>query len=104
MENRISYFDGTLSQLIGWTLLGIIVTVLSLGICLPWAYCMVYNWETKHTIIDTKRLGFDGKAIQLFGHWLKWLVLIIITLGIYGLWVNIKLKQWKIKHTYFIES
>ena len=97
-----SYFDGGLLQLIGWKLLGIIVTILTLGICYPWAFTMVYNWEVKHTIIDGKRLKFDGSAIGLFGLWIKLLLLIIITLGIYSFWVSISLKKWKTKHTYFI--
>ena len=62
---------------------------------------MIYDWETKHTVINGKRLAFDGKAIQLFGNWIKWLLLTIITLGIYGFWLNIALKKWKTKHTYF---
>lgn len=101
MEEK-SYFDGGLLQLIGYQLLGILITVCTLGICFPWAVCIIYNWEIKHTIINGKRLAFDGTAIQLFGNWIKWLFLTIITCGIYGFWVNIKLKKWKTKHTYFI--
>ena len=100
MEQQ-SYFDGGLLQLIGWKLLGGLITILTLGICYPWAVCMVYNWEVKHTVIEGKRLEFDGKAIQLFGNWIKWLLLTIITLGIYGFWVGIKLKKWITKHTHF---
>lgn len=97
-----SYFDGGLLQLIGWTLLGIIVTVFTLGICMPWAYCMIYRWEANHTVINGRRLSFDGTAVQLFGKWIVWLILTIITLGIYGLWVSIKLKKWKVSHTHFV--
>lgn len=97
-----SQFDGGLLQLIGWTLLGIIVTVLTLGICMPWAYCMIYRWEANHTVINGRRLSFDGTAVQLFGKWIIWLILTIITLGIYGLWVSIKLKKWKVSHTHFV--
>ena len=60
-----SYFDGGLLQLIGWKILGFLVTFFTLGICYPWSVCMIYGWETKHTVINGKRLGFDGKAIQL---------------------------------------
>ena len=101
MEEK-SDFDGGLLQLIGWRILGTLVTVLTLGICLPWAYCMIYRWETKHTVIDGKRLQFDGTAIQLFGTWIKWLLLTIITLGIYSFWVSIKLTKWKTKHTHTV--
>lgn len=100
--NNESYFDGGLLQLIGWKILGFLITSLTLGICFPWAYCMVYGWEAKHTVINGKRLQFDGTAIQLFGNWIKWLFLCIITLGIYGFWLNISLKKWKVKHTHFV--
>lgn len=98
-----SYFDGGLLQEIGWTLLGILVTVCTFGICFPWAMCMLYSWETRHTVINGHRLGFDGKAIQLLGNWIIWLLLCYITLGIYGFWVHIALKKWKTKHTYFVD-
>ena len=101
MDKEKSYFDGGLLQLIGWKILGFIVTVLTLGICFPWAMCMIYNWETKHTVINGKRLKFDGSAIGLFGLWIKWFLLCIITLGIYSFWVQISLKKWKTKHTSF---
>ena len=96
-----SYFDGKLIQLIGWRLLGGILTAVTFGICFPWAMCMIYSWETKHTVINGKRLSFDGTGIQLFGTWMKWLALCIITLGIYSFWVAIDLKKWQTKHTYF---
>lgn len=96
-----SYFDGGLLQLIGWRILGFLVTVCTLGICYPWAVCMVYRWETRHTVIDGHRLEFDGTAIGLFGLWLKWWILCFITLGIYGFWVCISIRKWKAKHTKF---
>jgi uncharacterized membrane protein YjgN (DUF898 family) len=96
-----SYFDGGLLQLIGWNLLGALVTTLTLGICYPWAFCMVYRWEAKHTVINGQRLRFDGTGAGLFGLWIKWLLLSIITLGIYLFWVGISLKKWKTKHTHF---
>ena len=87
--------------MIGYRILGALVTTITFGICLPWAMCMIYDWEAKHTVIDGHRLYFDGTAIQLFGNWIKWLLLTIITIGIYGFWVSIKLKNWKTIHTHF---
>ena len=49
MEKENSYFDGGLFQLIGWKILGFLVTVITFGICYPWALCMVYSWKVKHT-------------------------------------------------------
>ena len=96
-----SYFDGGLLQLIGWGILGVLVTVCTLGICYPWAICMILRWETKHTVVDGRRLYFDGSVLQLFGNWIKWFLLCIITLGIYSFWLKIEMKKWEVKHTHF---
>lgn len=104
MNFQNSYFDGGLLQLIGWHILGALITVCTLGICYPWACCMIYSWETKHTVIEGRRLRFDGTAMQLFGSWIKWLLLCFITLGIYSFWVGIALKKWKVKHTFFADA
>ena len=98
-----SYFDGGLLSLIGWNILGFFITTLTLGICYPWALCMVYGWEINHTTINGIRLKFTGTAMGLFGNWIKWLLLTFITLGIYSLWLNIALKKWKVKHTAFVD-
>ena len=97
-----SYFDGGLLQLICWWILGFLVTVFTLGICFPWAYCMVYRWEARHTVVDGRRLTFDGTALQLFGKWSLWLLLSIVTFGIFLFWVGIALRKWKAKHTHFV--
>lgn len=99
-----SKFDGGLAQKVGWTILGTLVTICTIGICYPWSICMIKNWEVKHTIIDGKRCYFDGHAAQLFGNWIKWLLLMIITIGIYSFWISIKMKQWVTKHTHFVEN
>ncbi len=98
-----SYFDGGLLQLIGWRVLGFLVTVFTFGICYPWACCMVYRWETKHMVIERKRLNFNGTAAQLFGKWILWWLAIIFTLGIFLFCLPIILKKWKMKHTTFLQ-
>jgi len=103
MKNgRYSFFDGGLFSLIGWTVLGTILTICSFGILYPWALCMTYGWKINHTVIEGHRMQFNGSAINLFGNWIKWLLLIIITLGIYSFWVGIRLEDWKAKNTSFV--
>ena len=97
-----SYFDGKLHQQIGYSILAILITIFTLGICYPFACCMLWKWEAKHTVINGNRLSFDGTAMQLFGNWIKWWLLTIITFGIYSFWLGIKMKQWKTKHTFMI--
>ena len=102
MENK-SYFDGGLLQLVGWRILGFLLTVCTLGICYPFALCMMYGWETKHTVVNGHRLTFDGNGLQLWGQWIIWLLLSVITLGIYSFWVGISMRKWKVSHTHFAD-
>jgi len=96
-----SYFDGGLLQYVGWSILGFIVTSISLGLLYPWAAVMIMNWRVKHTVINGRRLRFDGTAMQLFGNYIKWWLLTVITLGIYSFWLFIAIEKWKVKHTHF---
>ncbi|WP_203288573.1 DUF898 family protein [Metabacillus indicus] len=100
-HKEASYFDGGLFQYIGWSLLGLLVTVCTFGICYPWSITMILSWKARHTVINGKRLRFHGTAIGLFGNWIKWWFLCIITLGIYSFWLFIALEKWKTKHTSF---
>lgn len=96
-----SYFDGGLFQLIGWTILGWVITLVTFGIGFPWAICMVYGWKTNHTVIEGRRLRFTGSAMGLFATWIKIFLLTIITFGIYGFWANITIEKWKVRNTEF---
>ncbi|WP_192986001.1 DUF898 family protein [Carnobacterium mobile] len=103
MKNgRQSFFDGGLISLIGWSILGGVITIITFGICYPWALCMVYGWKINHTVIEGRRMQFHGSAFSLFSHWIKWLLLTVITLGIYGFWLSIKLEDWKARNTSFV--
>lgn len=97
-----SEFTGGLLGLIGINLLAMLITTITLGICLPYAIVIIQKWYTEHTIIDGHKLTFDGTGIELFGQWIKWFLLTIITLGIYGFWVNIKMKAWIVSHTHLV--
>ena len=61
--DRSSFFDGGLFPLIGWTILGFLVTVLSIGILYPWSLVMVYGWKINHAVTDGHRMQFNGSAI-----------------------------------------
>ena len=61
-NNSDSYFDGGVFQLLGWKILGGLVTVITLGICYPFAVNWLYSWEAKHTVIEGRRLKFTGSA------------------------------------------
>ena len=99
-----SYFDGKFHQLLGWSLLGALVTFFTLGICFPIAYAWLVKWEAKHTVICGYREQFIGKGGTLIGWWLLWSLLTLITLGIFGWWTPIRLRRWKVKRLILIED
>lgn len=105
MENNTptptSTFNGSTLQLIGWRLLGFLLSIVTLGIGAPWAHCMIYRWEISHSSIDGQRLAFDGKGHQLLGKYLLWGLLTLITLGIYAIWIPVQMHRWKAGHTRF---
>ena len=100
-NNSDSYFDGGVFQLLGWKILGGLVTVITLGICYPFAVNCLYSWEAKHTVIEGRRLKFTGSAGDLFGTWIICILLSIITFGIYAFYVPIKIKRWREANTFF---
>ena len=106
-DQEKSYFDGGFWQLVGWSLLGGLVLVITLGIALPWVYCWITRWRLNHTVIGGKRLQFNGTGLSLFGHyilrgWLLGLILTPLTLGLYPFYYySISLKKWETKNTSF---
>ena len=94
-----SSFDGTGWQVFGLWLAGFLLTVITLGIAYPWVLCMHYRWETKHTVINGKRLSFDGRGSELVGKWVLWVLLSILTLGLYSFRARAKLRSWRYSHT-----
>ena len=102
LKNRHpSEFRGHILSYIGRVLLGILMTVVTVGLLYPWAVCMMKRWEIENTYIEGQKLAFDGNTVQLFGNYVKWWFFTLITLGIYSFWLHIKMRKWIIKHTYF---
>ena len=95
-----SYFEGNLLGLIGVNLFTFFITVISLGLLLPFAVCYKERWIAKNTVINRKRLLFDGNGLSLIGNYLLWYLLSIITLGIYGIWLPMKVYGWEVKNTH----
>lgn len=91
-------FDGGAGTWLGVQLGGALITLVTLGICFPWAVVMTYRWQAKHTYLNGRRLRFTGTAPALFGTWVKWLLLMIVTLGIYSFWVYPALTRWVVEH------
>ena len=96
-----SYFDGGLLELIGWRILAFLVTAVTLGIAYPWAACMLYNYQFKHTVYNGKRLKFEGTGGDLFVNMFKWVFFSLITCGIYLFFVPVRKTKWVISNLHF---
>lgn len=94
-------FDGGAATYLGTALLGFFITIITFGICYPFALVLVQRWKAKHTYINGRQLVFVGSAWGLFGNWIKWFLLTVITFGIYGFWVQPRLQKWIVEHTDF---
>lgn len=100
-EGAESFFDGGLLGFIGWGILAFILTVITFGIGAPWAECMLYRYQFKHTAYNGHRLKFRGSGLSLLGNSIKWLFFTIITLGIYGLFVPVREAKWIISNLHY---
>jgi uncharacterized membrane protein YjgN (DUF898 family) len=94
-------FNGGAADYTGTAILGGIITVITFGICYPYALVLMLRWKAKHSYIDGNQLKFVGSATGLFGMWIKWLLLIVVTLGIYSFWVAPRLQKWQWENTTF---
>ena len=103
-RSRRFTFDGGAATYLGTAVLGVLITVCTLGICYPFALVLRERWRAKHSYIDGYRLTFTGSAIGLFGNWIKWWLLSVITFGIYLFWVGPRIQRWKWEHTSFDNS
>jgi len=95
-------FDGGAGTYLGTAILAFLITILTLGICYPYALVLRQRWIAKHTYVDGRQLQFTGTGIGLFGQWIKWFLLFVITLGIYGFWIAPRLHKWVVEHTDFV--
>lgn len=84
-----SYFDGGILGFIGTNILAALVTVVPF-VGFAWSNVIKLRWETKHTVVDSRRLIFVGTVGNFFLKYLVWGILSIITLGIFALFVPVK--------------
>jgi hypothetical protein len=93
-------FDGGAGSYLAISLLGLLVTVFSLGLLYPLAYVLRLRWRVEHTLIEGRRMRFTGTGPGLLGMWIKCWFLIVVTLGLYGFWVRPRLERWACEHTF----
>lgn len=98
-----SYFDGSVAEYFGIYILANLLIAFTLGLGAPWALCMLWKWQTDHSVVNGKRLVFNGSGSEFFGSFIIWIILTCITFGIYSFWMQVNLQKYRASHTKFLQ-
>ncbi len=101
MGADVSYFDGNSFEYLGYSILSGIMICITCGIAYPWMMCMIQKWDTKHQVVNGRRLAFDGSGLAFLGEYIIIFLLTLITCGIYSPWGIVRMQKYIIKHTHF---
>lgn len=99
-ENPNSAFDGNTLEFVGYSLLGSLITSVTLGIAFPWVWAMLMDWEMKHYVVSGYRMSFDGNGLQFLGTCIVCILLCAVTFGLYSPWATIRMNNWVYSHTH----
>ena len=103
MSNQEGFkFTGGAANYLGTIIVASLLTLVTFGICYPFALVMIERWKADNSTIDGRRIQFIGTGIGLFGLWIKWMLLCLVTVGIYSLWIAPKIQKWKWENLRFI--
>lgn len=102
-ENE-SYFDGGSLQYLGYGLLSGILLMITCGISYPWVMVMLQKWDTKHQVINRRRLVFSGSGLGFLGEYLIIFILTVITCGLYAPWGTVRMNKYIIRNTDFVSA
>ena len=95
-------FVGEGSSLLGTFIVGYLLTLITIGIYMPWFQCSLnrfYLQNTRAVMYGRTFAGdFDGGSAELFGTFIVGYILTLITLGIYGFWFVINLYKFNTNH------
>ena len=76
-----------------------ILSAITLGLYLPWAWVRIFKLKASHTTIQEKGVQFVGTGGQLLVLGLVQGLITLITLGLYGPWAICKFFDWKARNT-----
>ncbi len=96
-------FNGSGGELFVTFLVGYLLTVITLGIYMPWFQVKIMKFYAQHTVITVNGArfssDFEGTGGQFFVKLLVGYLLTMLTLGIYGFWFAVDLIKWKMDNT-----
>jgi len=98
-----SEFKGGLLDLFTINIVFYLITLFTIGLGYPFAYCMREKWLADRSYINGRQLKFIGTVSDIFIKLIKWSLLSIITLGIYSFWLSLNKYKWKIENTVYAD-
>lgn len=101
-NSTTSDFDGKSIQYFGYGLLNLILIMCTLTLAFPWTMSIIQKWDTKHQLINGKRLYFDGTGGGFLKEYIIIFLLTLVTLGIYYPWATIRMNKYIYRHTHFV--
>ncbi len=102
-ESDESYFDGGSFAYFGYGLLSGLLLLITCCLAFPWVMSILQKWDTKHQVINGRRLVFDGSGLGFLGEFIVIFFLSIITLGIYSSWGMVRMNKYIVRHTSFAD-
>ena len=101
-NEKESYFDGDGFAYLGYGLLKNLLLLVTCGLSYPWVMVMLQKWDTKHQVINRRRLVFSGSGLGFLGEYLIIFILSVITCGLYSPWGTVRLNKYIIRNTDFV--
>ncbi|TGL63280.1 YjgN family protein [Leptospira sarikeiensis] len=93
------HFTGRVLELVKIFLIGIPLTILTLGFYAPWFTIKVKKFQLENTYYGNAAFRFDGTGGALFWIHMKGILLMIPTLGFYGSWWQANIYNYYWNHT-----
>jgi uncharacterized membrane protein YjgN (DUF898 family) len=70
---QIYQYRGGAASWFGTQILGVLITVFTLGTFYPFAIVLMERWRAKNPYLHGRQLQFVGRGWGIFGLWIKWL-------------------------------
>ena len=90
-----SFFEEKGIKLYWLNILCKFLNIISVGLLIPFTFCIKMRYINRHTVINRKKLIFTGAGTNLLGKYILWALLTCVTFGIYGWWIQINFLKWQ---------
>jgi uncharacterized membrane protein YjgN (DUF898 family) len=97
-DNRVTFRGSGFGLAVQFLIVGLL-TSLTFGLYLPFAFLQLRTWYLENIEIDGVRLHYQGDTVEYLREVALRFVLTIVTLGLYAPWAYDKVEEWIVAHT-----